>query len=71
MLAAFTSGTTDSLPSAKMVTPQPNVAETDIGREVQQVTSGILEKFLTPPPSRNVAMGDLIIGLKRYRNAIR
>ena len=68
MLAAVMAGATASNPTAKMVKPQPNTY--NIERAVQKVTSGISEKFVSEPSIAN-AMGDLIIGLKRYKNAIR
>ena len=42
----------------------------DIECEVQKVTSGISEKFVSEPSKAN-ALSDLIIGLKRFKNAIR
>ena len=68
MLASLTDGTTAPLPTVNMVTSQPDVY--DIEREVLKVTSGISEKFVAEP-NRASAFCDLIIGLKRYKNAIR
>ena len=68
MSASLTDGTTAPLPTVNMVTPQPNVL--DIEREVLKVTSGISEKFVAEP-NRASALCDLIIGLERYKNAIR
>ena len=69
MIVAVMAGTTASDPTANMVIPQPNIIY-DIEREVQKVTSGISEKFVSEPSKAN-ALSDLIIGLKRYKNAIR
>ena len=46
MIAAVMAGTTASDPTANMVIPQPNIIY-DIEREVQKVTSGISEKFVS------------------------
>ena len=61
-------GTTASKPIANMVTPQPNIF--NIESEVLKVTSGISEKFVSEP-SKAIALGDLTIGLKRFKNTIR
>ena len=59
-----------------MVTPQNNNHPTinidgcAIERTVQAITSVTSEKFVTTPSRMNV-LSDLLIGLKRFRNAIR
>ena len=65
-----------SLPTANMVTPRPSVPDIflkevrEIGEEVQMVTSEISEKFV-PVPKRDNSLGDLLVGLKRFRNVVR
>ena len=65
-----------SLPTANMVTPRPSVPDIflkevrEIGEEVQMVTSEISEKFV-PLPKRDNSLGDLLVGLKRFRNVVR
>ena len=68
MLAAIMAGATASDPTVNIVTPQNDIY--DIEREVLKVTSGISEKFVSEPSKAN-ALSDLMIGLKRYKNAIR
>ena len=59
-----------------MVTPRhdPNLlvnpSTFDIESEVLSITDVTSEKFV-PGPSKDVVLGDLIIVLKRFRNAIR
>ena len=59
-----------------MVTPQNNnhstinIDECAIERAVLAITSVTSEKFVTTPSRTNV-LSDLLIGLKRFRNAIR
>ena len=42
----------------------------DMDKTVQMVTSGISEKFV-PMPNRKNLLGNLLVGLKRFRNVVR
>ena len=53
-----------------MVTPPPELGLPNIEREVLSITSEILEKFV-PEPNKASVLGDLLIGIKRFRNAVR
>ena len=59
-----------------MVTTQPIDPEVflkeirEIGKEVQMVTSEILEKCV-PLPKHNNSLGDLLVGLIFFRNVVR
>ena len=59
-----------------MVTPQTNshptinIAEWAIERAVLEITSVTSEKFVAAP-NKTTVLGDLLIGLKRFRNVVR
>ena len=59
-----------------MVTPQTNshptinIAECAIERAVLEITSVTSEKFVAAP-NKTTVLGDLLIGLKRFRNVVR
>ena len=69
MIAAIKAGTTVSDPTSYMIMPLTYIIY-DIEREVQEVTSGISEKFVSDPSKANV-LSEFIIGLKTYKKAIR
>jgi len=54
----------------RMVTPRKNNLEIDIQSELLSITSETSEQFVAEPRKADT-LSDLIIGLKRYKNAIR
>jgi hypothetical protein len=70
MQATMMEGTAAANGKIKMDKPVPAPTLLDIGDEVRRLSSETSEKYV-PAPSKGVILQDVLIGLKRFRNAVR